>query len=66
MKQKKIMVEDKLLQQIIKILMEKLGPVETSRFLTLSSKKRIESVKRHQQWQAKLNKDTFFHDVFRL
>lgn len=56
--------EEKLLKQVIDILMEKLGPVETKRFLTLPAKKRIESVKRHRLWQSKLDKDKFFHDVF--
>ncbi len=50
--------EEKLLKQVIDILMEKLGPVETSRFLTLPANKRIESVKRHRLWQSKLYKDT--------
>ena len=36
--------------------MEKLGPVETNRFLSLPAKKRIESVKRHRSWQSKLDK----------
>jgi len=56
--------EEKLLKQVIDILMEKLGPVETKRFLTLPARKRIESVKRHRLWQSKLDKDKFFHDVF--
>ncbi len=56
--------EEKLLKQVIDILMEKLGPIETKRFLTLPAKKRIESVKRHRSWQSKLDKDKFFNDVF--
>ena len=64
MKQGQFVKEDKLLEKGIDILMEKLGPVETNRFLTLPGQKRIESLKRHQQWQSKLNKDRFFNEVF--
>ena len=31
--------------------MEKLGPVKTIRFVNLSRKKRMESVRRHREWQ---------------
>lgn len=44
MKQGQFISEEKLLNQIIHILMEKLGPVETNRFLSLPARKRIESV----------------------
>jgi hypothetical protein len=64
MKQGQFISEDKLLQQVIEILLEKLGPVETNRFLSLPAKKRMESVKRHQMWQSKLDKNKFFNDVF--
>ncbi len=56
--------EDQLLKKAIDILMEKLGPVETNRFLSLPAKKRIESVKRHRLWQSKLDRDSFFKDGF--
>ena len=59
MKQGQYIKEDKLLKQGIDILMEKLGPIETSRFLSLPPHKRIESVKRHKKWQAELDKDIF-------
>jgi hypothetical protein len=64
MRQGRFIEEEKLLQQSINILMEKLGPVETSRFLSFPSQKRIESVKRHKKWQAGLHMDKFFNDVF--
>jgi len=44
--------------------MKELGPIEASRFLTLPKKKRLESVKRHRQWQARLQKEEFFGRVF--
>jgi len=65
MKQGQFISEEKLLNQIIHILMEKLGHVETNRFLSLPAQKRIESVKRHRIWQSKLDKDKFFNDIFR-
>lgn len=64
MKQSQFVREDKLFRQAIGILMEKLGPVETNRFLSLPSKERMESVRRHRKWQCKLDKDTFFNEVF--
>ena len=65
MKQGQFISEEKLLNQIIHILMEKLGTVETNRFLSLPAKKRLESVKRHRIWQSKLDKDKFFNNIFR-
>ena len=65
MKQGQFISEEKLLNQIIHILMEKLGSVETNRFLSLPAKKRLESVKRHRIWQSKLDKDKFFNNIFR-
>ena len=56
--------EEKLLKKGVDILMEKLGPIETSRFLSLPTSKRMESVKRHHKWQTEFEKDAFFSDVF--
>lgn len=56
--------EEELLNRAIKILTEKLGPLETSRFLSIASRKRMESVKRHQKWQSKLNKEKLFKEIF--
>ena len=64
MKQGQYIEEDKLLKQGIDILMEQLGPIETRRFLSFSIHKRMESVKRHQKWQSKLDKNQFFDNVF--
>lgn len=57
--------DDNLVKQAIDILFKKLGPIETIRFLRLPLKTKIDSVKRHRQWQAKLDKDLFFADVFK-
>jgi len=59
------MEEEKMAEDAIKILMEKLGPVETGRFIALSRKKTIDSIKRHHLWQSSLNKEAFFNSVFR-
>jgi hypothetical protein len=64
MKAAQYMSEEELVEKAIKILMEELGPVETSRFINLTQKRRIESVRRHRQWQKTLDKDVFFDDVF--
>ena len=65
MKPSQYISEDRLLKQAIGVLMEKLGPVETNRFLSLRSKQRMESVRRHRKWQSKLDKEGFFSEVFR-
>jgi len=64
MKPSQYISEDRLLKQAIGVLMEKLGPVETNRFLSLRSKQRMESVRRHRKWQSKLDKETFFSEIF--
>ncbi|MBO8143322.1 MAG: hypothetical protein H0Z16_01875 [Thermodesulfobacterium sp.] len=58
------MDENTLIKKSIEVLMEKLGPVETIRFVNLSRKKRMESVRRHREWQKMLNKDKFFNEIF--
>ena len=64
MKSGQYIKENKLLKQGVSILMDKLGPIETFRFLSFPSPKRIESLKRHQKWQAELDKDEFLEDLF--
>ena len=65
MKTTPLIDEETLLKTAIQALMEKLGPLETSRFLSLPRKQRMESVKRHQRWQNQLEQDKFFDEVFR-
>ena len=64
MKQSQFLSEEAPVQKAIEVLMGTLGPVETIRFLSLPEKKRTESVKRHREWQAQLEKEQFFNDVF--
>jgi broad specificity polyphosphatase/5'/3'-nucleotidase SurE len=56
--------EETVIKKAIEVLIKELGPVETIRFINIPKKKRMESVKRHQQWQKTLDKDRFFNDVF--
>lgn len=64
MKQGKFLSDEQLVEQAMNVLMDKLGPVETMRFLPLPAKQLVESAKRHQKWQATLDKERFFDDVF--
>jgi hypothetical protein len=64
MKQGKFLSDEQLVEQAIDVLMDKLGPIETMRFLSLPAKKRVDSVKRHHKWQATLDKERFFDEVF--
>jgi len=65
MTQRILLTEEQLIAKAIDLLVEKLGPVETSRFLSLPREKRIESVRRHRLWQSKLEKEDFFSQVFK-
>ncbi len=56
--------EDELIRQALVALMNALGPVEATRFLSLTRADRVESVTRHRQWQATLNRDAFFDQIF--
>lgn len=56
--------EEELIERALTALLEALGPVEATRFLTLPRARRLESVKRHRQWQARLNPEQFFEQVF--
>ena len=64
MKQSQFLSEETLIQRAIEVLMETLGPVETTRFLSLPVEKRTESVRRHWAWQSHLKKEQFFNEVF--
>lgn len=64
MKTTALMKEEDLLHVAVSTLMDKLGPVETSRFLAMERPRRMESVKRHRHWQKALDRDAFLSDVF--
>jgi hypothetical protein len=64
MKETKYEVEENIIKKGISILFKELGPVETSRFLNIPRKKRLESVKRHREWQKTIDKEKFFKELF--
>ncbi len=64
MKSQTLLPEEKNIQRALGALMKTLGPVETIRFLTLPRQRRLDSVRRHRQWQTKLDKQKFFDQVF--
>jgi len=65
MKAVALLEEETLVQKGVSLLMKKLGPVEAQRFLSLSPRKRMDSVRRHRLWQQGLDKKEFFDRVIR-
>lgn len=59
------MDEEEVIKRGMEALFKELGPVETIRFINLPKKRRLESVRRHREWQKLLDKDHFFDKVFR-
>jgi len=66
MKSVKYMEEEAVIKKAMKVLIKELGPVEAVRFINMPRKKRLESVRRHREWQKLLNKDQFFAEVFTI
>jgi hypothetical protein len=64
MRTEKYMDEEIVIKRGVKVLIKELGPVEALRFMNLPKKKRMESVRRHREWQKLLNKNRFFEEVF--
>ena len=64
MKTTRYLTEEELMKQGIEALMKALDPIETARFLAIPRTRRLESVKRHRQWQAALEREPFFDQVF--
>lgn len=64
MKPEKYLEEEILVRKAIKALIQELGPTETARFINLPQVKRVESVKRHRQWQKGLDRERFFDEIF--
>jgi hypothetical protein len=56
--------EEELVEKAVSILLKELGPVETSRFMTLPQKRRTESLRRHREWQKSLDREAFFREIF--
>jgi hypothetical protein len=64
MKEHTYLQEDEMIRRAINALLRDLGPIETTRFLTLSQRRRLDSVTRHRLWQDSLDQDRFFDQVF--
>jgi hypothetical protein len=64
MKEVKYLEEEIVIKKATNLLLRELGPIETIRFINMPRKKRIDSVKRHREWQRKLNKGQFFKEIF--
>ena len=60
------MDEEEMVKKAVKALIGAVGPIEANRFISMPRRKRIESVKRHREWQGRLDKDEFFGKVFEL
>lgn len=58
------MDEEIIIKKAMKALFRELGPVEAIRFISMPKKKRLESIRRHREWQRLLNKSKFFDEVF--
>lgn len=56
--------EEELVRRGVEALVQALGPVETTRFLTLTPQRRLDVVQRHRQWQDTLVKEQVFDEVF--
>ena len=64
MRTEKYMDEEIVIERGVRVLIKELGPVEALRFVNLPKKKRMESVRRHREWQKLLDKKRFFDEVF--
>ncbi len=64
MKALKYLDDELVIRRGIDALVKELGSVEATRFLSFPKEKRIESVKRHREWQSRLDKEAFFAEIF--
>ena len=56
--------EEELIRRAIEALLAALGPVEATRFLALPRAHTVDAVQRHREWQASLDQQQFFDQVF--
>ena len=64
MKAARYMDDELVVKKGVELLINGLGPMDALRFLNFSREHRIESVKRHRQWQKTLDQKKFFDDLF--
>lgn len=65
MKTAKYIDEEILVKKAVEVLIKELGPVEAIRFINIPKGKRMESVRRHREWQKHLDKEQFYAEIFR-
>jgi hypothetical protein len=58
------LAEDTLIKRALQTLMTSLGPIETARFLTLPRDRVSDYMTWRRQWQASLDPQQFFDEVF--
>ncbi len=61
----KYLDDEIVIKKGIDVLIKELGPIEAVRFMNIPKRKRMESVKRHREWQKSLEKESFFTEVFK-
>ena len=54
-----VMTEEQLIRQATDALIENLGIMEATRFLTIKRQGHLDSVERHRLWQSRLEKRNF-------
>jgi hypothetical protein len=59
-----MMSDEQLIRQATAALIDNLGIMEATRFLTIQRHDRLESVERHTLWQSGLDRDKFFDEFF--
>ena len=59
-----MLTEEQLIRQATDALIDNLGLMEATRFLSLKHQGRLDSVEWHRLWQSGLDKDEFFDKVF--
>lgn len=64
MKPTRYLPEEEFVERGLEALLNALGPIEAMRFLNLPRSHRLESVERHRRWQASLEQDQFYEQVF--
>jgi hypothetical protein len=64
MKPTRYLTEEELIERGLEALLDALGPIEAMRFLNLPRPRRLESVERHRRWQASLDQDQFYDQIF--
>ncbi len=63
-KEHRYLQEDELIRRALTALLQALGPVEMARFLMLPRDRSLDVVQRHREWQASLEPESFFNEVF--